>query len=115
MNPEQSKHSRREMVTAGAGILAAPMLMAIGSPGAAGAAENVHPGNGGISTAPPMQNPLTEYPKPPFKPQRQEPPGLACKMEPPPDNSSLKTNRVQPVRGSPCRRWSTIAAGRVDR
>jgi NAD(P)-dependent dehydrogenase (short-subunit alcohol dehydrogenase family) len=86
MNSEQAKHTRREMVTAGAGMLAAPVLMAIGSPGAAGAAENVQAGNGGVSTAPPMQNPLTEYPKPPFKRQHQEPPGLACKMEPPPDH-----------------------------
>jgi len=33
-----------------------------------------------------MQNPLIQYPKPPFKQQHQEPPGLACKMEPPPDH-----------------------------
>ncbi len=33
-----------------------------------------------------MQNPLTEYPKPPFKPQHQEAPGLACRMDPRPDH-----------------------------
>ena len=33
-----------------------------------------------------MQNPLTQYPKPPFKQQHQESPGLACKMEPRPDH-----------------------------
>jgi NAD(P)-dependent dehydrogenase (short-subunit alcohol dehydrogenase family) len=33
-----------------------------------------------------MQNPLDQYPKPPFKPQHQEAPGLACKMDPRPDH-----------------------------
>src|SRR4051812_31782372 len=32
------------------------------------------------------QNPLDEYPKPPFEKQRQEWPGLASKMTPPPDH-----------------------------
>jgi len=34
----------------------------------------------------PLQNPLTFYPKPPFKRQHQDPPGLACKMDPRPDH-----------------------------
>ena len=33
-----------------------------------------------------MDNPLTKYPKPPFKKQQQEWPGLASKMEPKPDH-----------------------------
>lgn len=33
-----------------------------------------------------MENPLDKYPKPPFKEQHQEPPGLAMKMEPRPDH-----------------------------
>jgi len=33
-----------------------------------------------------MQNPVTEYPKPPFPPQRQDSPGLAGKMIPRPDH-----------------------------
>jgi hypothetical protein len=33
-----------------------------------------------------LQNPLPEYPKPPFKMQHQEPPGLASKMDPRPDH-----------------------------
>jgi NAD(P)-dependent dehydrogenase (short-subunit alcohol dehydrogenase family) len=33
-----------------------------------------------------MQNPVTEYPKPPFPHQPQEPPGLASKMDPRPDH-----------------------------
>ncbi|MBV9221092.1 MAG: SDR family oxidoreductase [Methylobacteriaceae bacterium] len=32
------------------------------------------------------QNPVTEYPRPPFPPQQQEPPGLAGKMSPRPDH-----------------------------
>src|SRR5579862_7746486 len=31
-------------------------------------------------------NPVTRYPKPPFKRQQQPWPGLACKMEPRPDH-----------------------------
>ncbi len=33
-----------------------------------------------------MQNPLNQFPKPPFKQQHQDPPGLASKMEPRPDH-----------------------------
>src|ERR1051325_3730432 len=33
-----------------------------------------------------LENPLDKYPKPPFKKQKQEWPGLACEMEPPPDH-----------------------------
>jgi NAD(P)-dependent dehydrogenase (short-subunit alcohol dehydrogenase family) len=33
-----------------------------------------------------LRNPLTAYPKPPFKHQPQDPPGLASKMEPRPDH-----------------------------
>jgi NAD(P)-dependent dehydrogenase (short-subunit alcohol dehydrogenase family) len=32
------------------------------------------------------RNPITQYPKPPFEAQRQEPPGLASRMKPPPDH-----------------------------
>jgi NAD(P)-dependent dehydrogenase (short-subunit alcohol dehydrogenase family) len=31
-------------------------------------------------------NPIEKYPKPPFKKQKQEWPGLACEMDPPPDH-----------------------------
>jgi NAD(P)-dependent dehydrogenase (short-subunit alcohol dehydrogenase family) len=31
-------------------------------------------------------NPIDKYPKPPFKKQKQEWPGLACEMDPPPDH-----------------------------
>jgi hypothetical protein len=33
-----------------------------------------------------MKNPVTQYPKPPFPRQPQEPPGLAGKMDPLPDH-----------------------------
>lgn len=33
-----------------------------------------------------LQNPIDKYPKPPFKRQKQDWPGLACRMEPPPDH-----------------------------
>jgi NAD(P)-dependent dehydrogenase (short-subunit alcohol dehydrogenase family) len=81
MNPDKSIPSRREVVAVGTGILAAPFLMALG-----GSAMATPQDNASISTAPPMQNPLTQYPKPPFKRQHQDAPGLALKMEPRPDH-----------------------------
>lgn len=39
-----------------------------------------------ISTAQPMQDPTTKYPRPPFKEQPQPWPGLASKMDPRPDH-----------------------------
>ena len=38
------------------------------------------------STSPALENPLEKYPKPPFKKQSQPWPGLASKMQPPPDH-----------------------------
>jgi NAD(P)-dependent dehydrogenase (short-subunit alcohol dehydrogenase family) len=35
---------------------------------------------------PPLQDPREKYPKPPFHKQKQPWPGLACKMDPPPDH-----------------------------
>jgi NAD(P)-dependent dehydrogenase (short-subunit alcohol dehydrogenase family) len=72
--------SRRTMVASGSTLLAGPLLMAAAA-GAGAAPENAQP-----HSSRPMQNPLNEYPKPPFKEQHQEPPGLACRMEPPPDH-----------------------------
>jgi len=39
-----------------------------------------------ISDSLPLQDPRQKYPKPPFGKQKQPWPGLACKMEPPPDH-----------------------------
>jgi NAD(P)-dependent dehydrogenase (short-subunit alcohol dehydrogenase family) len=38
------------------------------------------------TAAPIIKNPRTEYPRPPFPPQQQDPPGLALKMTPKPDH-----------------------------
>jgi NAD(P)-dependent dehydrogenase (short-subunit alcohol dehydrogenase family) len=85
MNQDRSTVSRRQMVCAGSGILATSVLAGIQS---AGAAETLVDGQSkaGADERLAMQNPLTEYPKPPFKPQHQEAPGLACKMDPRPDH-----------------------------
>src|ERR1043165_573811 len=73
---------RRDVIAAGTGILAAPILGAMSSGRAFGQSATSPPieGKGGL------RNPLNEYPKPPFKRQNQEPPGLALKMEPRPDH-----------------------------
>jgi NAD(P)-dependent dehydrogenase (short-subunit alcohol dehydrogenase family) len=44
------------------------------------------PGNQKTMTPEKLQDPTTKYPKPPFKGQEQPWPGLASKMEPPPDH-----------------------------
>src|SRR4051794_14676038 len=84
MSENESMLSRRQMVHAGTGLLAAPFLMSIG--GAASAQENAQASAGGAVDINQMQNPLTQYPKPPFKRQHQDPPGLASKMDPKPDH-----------------------------
>jgi len=38
------------------------------------------------ASPPPLKNPRTEHPRPPFPPQRQDPPGLAKAMTPKPDH-----------------------------
>jgi hypothetical protein len=39
-----------------------------------------------FTTATGLQDPTSKYPRPPYKKQQQPWPGLACKMEPPPDH-----------------------------
>jgi NAD(P)-dependent dehydrogenase (short-subunit alcohol dehydrogenase family) len=75
--------SRRKIIAAGSGLLATPMLMAIG-PSAFGAGSESEENKRMDALA--LQDPREEYPKPPFKEQHQDAPGLACKMEPPPDH-----------------------------
>jgi NAD(P)-dependent dehydrogenase (short-subunit alcohol dehydrogenase family) len=67
--------SRREALLAGAGLVVASTILA---PGGAAAEEK--------TTMPELRNPRDVYPKPPFKRQKQDPPGLASKMEPRPDH-----------------------------
>jgi hypothetical protein len=87
MNHDHPILTRREMVAAGTGLLASPLLAAFGNVAAASTDSQT----GGALSAPPdpamtLKNPLEGYPKPPFKPQHQNPPGLACKMDPRPDH-----------------------------
>jgi NAD(P)-dependent dehydrogenase (short-subunit alcohol dehydrogenase family) len=71
--------TRREMVTAGTGIIAAMAL--------AQTASAQSPTEAGMPDASlKMANPLEEFPKPPFKRQMQEWPGLVSKMDPRPDH-----------------------------
>ncbi len=76
MDPKSpaDRPSRRQAIRVGAGLVAGPALLA----GAAPAQEK--------AAAPPLANPRDLYPKPPFKKQTQEWPGLASKMEPLPDH-----------------------------
>jgi NAD(P)-dependent dehydrogenase (short-subunit alcohol dehydrogenase family) len=75
---ENEKMSRRQVLGGiGAGlatVVAAPVLGAPSSP----AAGNFSPVG--------LEDPLTKYPKPPFKIQKQPWPGLASKMDPRPDH-----------------------------
>jgi len=76
MMGHDSKLSRRRLVTTlGAGIAGA----AVG--GGTGTAQEV-----GGSTAQPVQDPTTKYPRPPYPAQTQPWPGLASKMDPRPDH-----------------------------
>jgi NAD(P)-dependent dehydrogenase (short-subunit alcohol dehydrogenase family) len=70
--------SRRELVS-GLGLAAA----AAATPALAQSSTG---GSNTGSTGQPLQDPLTKYPRPPFKEQPQPWPGLASKMDPPPDH-----------------------------
>ncbi|WP_432711891.1 SDR family oxidoreductase [Pedobacter sp.] len=75
---EQNKISRRKVIGGiGAGLAAAAVSPAFG-------ATDVH--TFGNWTAVKLEDPVTKYPKPPFKVQFQPWPGLAGKMEPIPDH-----------------------------
>lgn len=78
MNPNDPANTptRRDVVQAGAGLLAIPALLA--AAGTASARPDPAPA--------PLRNPADLYPKPPFKRQTQEWPGLASKMDPRPDH-----------------------------
>jgi NAD(P)-dependent dehydrogenase (short-subunit alcohol dehydrogenase family) len=87
MNLDKSSLSRREVVALGTGMLVTPILSQLGG---SARASDVSPAGapGGVSSngGPVLENPLNIYPKPPFKPQHQDPPGLAMKMDPRPDH-----------------------------
>ena len=77
--------SRRQFVsgvTAGlAAALATPTLAQQGT-----GAGSSRTGTSGQRTQSSKQDPTTQYRRPPFPPQRQDPPGLAGKMDPRPDH-----------------------------
>src|ERR1700709_877441 len=79
---EERLFSRREIASGlGAGLVAvaaAPAFAQVALPGATKTTD--------AATVPPLENPTTKYPKPPFKSQSQPWPGLASKMDPPPDH-----------------------------
>ncbi|SDX34888.1 SDR family oxidoreductase [Hymenobacter psychrophilus] len=81
MTDNETNLSRRRAVS---GLGAAGLAVAAGPLLAADAAT----GGGGAAAAPavPLENPLTKYPRPPFKSQEQPWPGLASKMDPRPDH-----------------------------
>jgi NAD(P)-dependent dehydrogenase (short-subunit alcohol dehydrogenase family) len=77
--------SRRQMVGGvGIGVALAAAAPALAQDRAAAGAAS----RGG---EPAMDNPLTKYPKPPFKKQNQPWPGLAGKMEPKPDHGETSS------------------------
>jgi NAD(P)-dependent dehydrogenase (short-subunit alcohol dehydrogenase family) len=80
VSTQNSLHlSRRKMVGAIGASLAAAATPAIAQPTAPQGANMQ-------STAQPMQDPTTKYPKPPYTSPFQPWPGLASKMDPPPDH-----------------------------
>ena len=86
-NTTAGQHSRRQVVKAGAGLLALPALAATAGtvfaksePGPGG------PANGGTMAPVNLQNPFDKYPRPPYPLQEQPFPGLASKMIPRPDH-----------------------------
>jgi NAD(P)-dependent dehydrogenase (short-subunit alcohol dehydrogenase family) len=77
MTTEDGSSISRRKVVGGAGIAA------VGA--AAALAPSIATGNAPMSTQQ-LENPADKYPKPPFKKQSQPWPGLAGKMDPPPDH-----------------------------
>ena len=82
MSDDQATLSRREVVPVGTAMLAGSALMAVGSQAAVTIPPGLTPGEQHRHA----ESALTQYPKPPFKEQHQDPPGLAGKMEPRPDH-----------------------------
>jgi len=76
MNTDNKINRRTAIGGLGAGLAALSISPAFA---AGGIAEGYQPGQ-------PLQDPLSMYPKPPFKEQKQPWPGLASKMEPRPDH-----------------------------
>ncbi len=77
MDYEDNRRTRRQVVGGTAsGVMAAMVAPSLAQ--TAGTSDTVRKAG--------LQNPVTEYPKPPFPNQHQEWPGLASKMDPVPDH-----------------------------
>ena len=74
--------SRRRVV----GGVATGLATALAAPASAQQAGAPAGASGQGAGGPALQNPVTDYPKPPFRRQPQEPPGLASRMDPRPDH-----------------------------
>lgn len=85
MSQNSDLFSRRQVI----GGIGTGLVTLAGVPAFAQTTSQLSP-----STAQPMQDPASKYPKPPFKRQSQPWPGLASKMEPKPDHgeTSYKGN-----------------------
>jgi NAD(P)-dependent dehydrogenase (short-subunit alcohol dehydrogenase family) len=78
--------SRRQLIGGlGTGFAAAAVSPAFGQETTMQAQTKIHPGMY-PATAQPVQDPTAKYPKPPYTFLQQPWPGLASKMEPPPDH-----------------------------
>jgi NAD(P)-dependent dehydrogenase (short-subunit alcohol dehydrogenase family) len=78
----EGKVSRRQMIGGlGTGLAAAAVSPAFGQDAGAQGQGKMYP-----ATVQPVEDPTTKYPKPPYKFVRQPWPGLASKMDPPPDH-----------------------------
>ena len=83
-NPENNKLTRRQVISGiGAGMATLAISPALSA--AEVASSNLTLGK--------LEDPVSKYPKPPFKEQKQPWPGLAGKMEPQPDHGE-KTYKV---------------------
>jgi NAD(P)-dependent dehydrogenase (short-subunit alcohol dehydrogenase family) len=79
--------SRRFFVNGlGVGLVAAPGVLTASGPALAQQSSASSSASSQAAGTPALQNPVTEYPKPPFPSQTQEWPGLASKMDPRPDH-----------------------------
>ena len=79
---EERLFSRREIVSGlGVGLAAVAAAPAFAQTALPGPTKTTD-----AATVPPLENPTTKYPKPPFKGQLQPWPGLAGKMDPRPDH-----------------------------
>ncbi len=80
--------TRRSAMKSAAGLAAAPIAFAVTAEAAEQQSESTSSSSAIAESEgnPVMQDPREQYPKPPFATQKQDPPGLASKMQPRPDH-----------------------------